>query len=65
MQPVELVRGVWLEEGFPDFGREVIALCDLMADHIADAVLSLTMYEWALIERIERDYTAGDLGAAN
>lgn len=46
-QLVELVRGTWLEALDEDVRREVESLCDVMADRITDAVLSLAMFEQA------------------
>jgi hypothetical protein len=44
-QLVELVRGTWLEGLDEDVGREIESLCDVMADRVTDAVLSLAMFE--------------------
>lgn len=36
---------MWLEGLDEDVGREIESLCDLMADRVTDAVLSLAMFE--------------------
>lgn len=51
----ELERGIWLDESVPEeFRRDVEGLCHLMADCVADLVVSLSLFEQAQVDSYER-----------